>query len=448
MAKKAFFKGEKFIFSRVKGNAETDYREGDINITPANIGLGNVDNTADKDKSVKYATSAGSANSVTWDKVSGKPSTYTPTSHKHSNVDITSLDASKITSGTIDIDRLPQGALDRLIKVADDTARFKLTTADVQLGDTVQTLDNKKMYYVVDETKLSSADGYAPYTADTATSVPWSGVTGKPSNFTPSAHTHDDRYYTESEMDTKLNGKVDLSADGVSKAINKLSTGASTPSDGDYYVSQYVGGGTATTSYHRRPMSALWNYIKSKADSVYAKVSHTHANYLLTSGDSASCTTTFTSGDSSTGSSTAPAVIASGETHASLFNKISTAVKNVRWLLSKMGTTDISSIGNGTVTGALSTLNSNIGLVSIPNFKLTDNQQLSVQLDAGMYVFVNSHIFNALQITVFTIMKDYGINLNDLLPNPSVSIIGTYTCDVGFVANGLCNGRLFRLIKY
>lgn len=67
----------------------------------------------------------------------------------------------------------------------------------------------------------------------------------------------------------------------------------------------------------------------------------------------------FTSGDSSIGDSTAPAVITSGETHKSLFNKISTAVKNVRWLLSKMGTTDISSIGNGTVTDAISALNSN-----------------------------------------------------------------------------------------
>ena len=38
MAKKVFFKGEKFVFSRVKGNAETDYREGDINITPSNLG--------------------------------------------------------------------------------------------------------------------------------------------------------------------------------------------------------------------------------------------------------------------------------------------------------------------------------------------------------------------------------------------------------------------------
>lgn len=81
---------------------------------------------------------------------------------------------------------------------------------------------------------------------------------------------------------------------------------------------------------------------------------------LPATGDSKDCTVTFTSGDSSTGNSTPPAVITSGETHKSLFNKLSTAVKNVRWLLSKMGTTDISSIGNGTVTGALSTLNSRI----------------------------------------------------------------------------------------
>ena len=83
--------------------------------------------------------------------------------------------------------------------------------------------------------------------------------------------------------------------------------------------------------------------------------------YLQLTGDSKNNIVTFTSNDSITGDSTAPpVVITSGETHKSLFNKLSTAVKNVRWLLSKMGTTDISSIGNGTVTGALSTLNNNL----------------------------------------------------------------------------------------
>lgn len=203
-------------------------------------------------------------------------------SHTHGDSDITSVDASKIKSGTIDIDRLPQGALERCVVVADDTERFKLTTTFVQKGDTVKVISTKTMYFVVDDTKLSSEAGYEVYTAGTATSVPWSGVTGKPSSYTPSSHTHDDRYYTESEMNTKLGTKVDLSANGVSKAINQLSTGVSTPSDADYYVSQYAGGGTTTTTYYRRPMSALWNYIKSKADKVYSALGHKHTKAEIT----------------------------------------------------------------------------------------------------------------------------------------------------------------------
>lgn len=98
---------------------------------------------------------------------------------------LTNFDASKIASGTISIDRLPKAALERLIVVADDTARFALTTATAQSGDTVKVTSTGKMYLIKDESKLSSEDGYEPYTASQASSVPWSGVTGKPSTFTP-----------------------------------------------------------------------------------------------------------------------------------------------------------------------------------------------------------------------------------------------------------------------
>lgn len=40
-------------------------------------------------------------------------------------------------------------------------------------------------------------------------SVDWSDITNKPSSFTPSSHTHDDRYYTETEVNTALSGKAD-----------------------------------------------------------------------------------------------------------------------------------------------------------------------------------------------------------------------------------------------
>lgn len=98
---------------------------------------------------------------------------------------LANFDASKIASGTISIDRLPKAALERLVVVADDTARFALTTATVQSGDTVKVTSTGKMYLIKDESKLNSEDGYEPYTASQASSVPWPGVTGKPSTFTP-----------------------------------------------------------------------------------------------------------------------------------------------------------------------------------------------------------------------------------------------------------------------
>lgn len=98
---------------------------------------------------------------------------------------LANFDASKITSGTIDIDRLPKAALERMVVVADDTARFKLTTATAQVGDTVKVTATNKMYLVKDDSKLNTEAGYEPYTASQASSVPWSGVTGKPSTFTP-----------------------------------------------------------------------------------------------------------------------------------------------------------------------------------------------------------------------------------------------------------------------
>ena len=61
--------------------------------------------------------------------------------------------------------------------------------------------------------------------------------------------------------------------DAANAFINALDTGSSTPADNDYYISQYVNGGTTTTTYHRRPMSALWAYINGKVGAGYLKLS-------------------------------------------------------------------------------------------------------------------------------------------------------------------------------
>lgn len=54
----------------------------------------------------------------------------------------------------------------------------------------------------------------------------------------------------------------------LSTMINTLSTSTATPIDDDYYISQYSGGGTTTTTYHRRPVKALFEYIKGKLSKV------------------------------------------------------------------------------------------------------------------------------------------------------------------------------------
>lgn len=152
--------------------------------------------------------------------------------HEHGNEDIISLDASKIVSGIISIDRLPQGALERLIVVADDTARFKLTSSNVQKGDTVKVTSTGKMYYVVDETKLSSEAGYEVYAAGTAASVPWSGVTGKPNTYTPSEHTHTKSQVMDFPTSMPANG-------GNSDTVNNHTVETDVPTDAKFTDTVY-----------------------------------------------------------------------------------------------------------------------------------------------------------------------------------------------------------------
>lgn len=70
----------------------------------------------------------------------------------------------------------------------------------------------------------------------------------------------------------------------TSALINSLTKETSTPKDGDFYVSQHSGGGNATTSYHRRPVSALWEYIKNKISSVLGLTASAYSGKAATAG--------------------------------------------------------------------------------------------------------------------------------------------------------------------
>ena len=191
-------------------------------------------------------------------------------SHTHGDADITSVNASKIT-GTISIDHLPQGALDRLVRVDDDAARFKLTTENVQLGDTVKVKSSGLMYYVVDESKLGEEAGYEPYTAGSATSVPWTGVTGKPSTFTPSAHTHTIANITN--LQTALDGKAASSHTHTKSQITDFPTSIKNPTS---VVIKLNGGTTEGTNMFTYDGSAAKSINITPAGIGAAASAHTH----------------------------------------------------------------------------------------------------------------------------------------------------------------------------
>lgn len=84
------------------------------------------------------------------------------------SLSIPQIDASRVSKGTLPLSVIPQGALERLVKVANQTARYKLTSNDVQLGDSVLQTDTGVMYIVVDTGNLGNANGYQEYKAGTA----------------------------------------------------------------------------------------------------------------------------------------------------------------------------------------------------------------------------------------------------------------------------------------
>ena len=332
----------------------------------SDVGLGNVDNTADIDKSVKYAGSSGISNTVVYTALT--------------NTDLNTLQ----TEGRW----YYAGGGNTCTNIPVASAAFELYVGRNASGWRYQqfTVTSGEIYIRVFDSSNWGSWRKLAFTSDTVTaasSVPWSGITGKPSTFAPSSHNHTianitdigkasvnfansagcpqgfssrtttatwgnqtgtvvtdwhtsnggdiafrdnsgqlnvviDGFFYQNEgknlvldsgnysnyaatkihthtisnitnLQTTLDGKSNTNhTHDLNQMINTLTNGTSDPVDTDYYIAQYAGGGSTTTTYHRRPHSALWNYIKSKANSVYqpkgsyAASSHTHDDRYYT----------------------------------------------------------------------------------------------------------------------------------------------------------------------
>lgn len=152
-------------------------------------------------------------------------------------------------------------------------------------------------------------------------------------------------------------------------------------------------------------------------------------------GDTASNVASFTSCDVADGSAsswTSVVTLTSGEKHTSLFAKVSQMFKNVRYLYKMLGTTDISSIGGGTVTGAISSQNDaftkhkNSGDHDSRYYTETEiNNLLAKKISASQY----GAYFIGLQGDYWNIVTEYGVKFVTLV-NGCCILTSNTTCDI------------------
>jgi len=283
----------------IKGNAETTYRTGSVNITPANIGLGKVDNTADADKHV-----------LTSKRLVNPYITIQTGSSKQQKITLQTL-----MNWLVNIERyIPIGTACSLViqttwAYADNDV-LQLTVNGVNYELQLAGVVIEFMGYVEDyqtgvfrlrihsspTTDFTVSSGYSVFPVDHIAEYTCNGKDCTPTWKMISCA--GDNASSASKLATARSLKVDLASsadatfdgsedqtsipvggvlpaanggtgkstlvDSANVLINALTTDDSDPTDADYYIAQYAGGGAATTTFHRRPISKLWDYIKAK----------------------------------------------------------------------------------------------------------------------------------------------------------------------------------------
>lgn len=161
-----------------------DFKEGAGNVIPAGA---NIYKTSDEK----------------WDVLAGTPVTgikgVKEDSFRRGNVVLTAKDVGAVSTGG---------------DTAENTTAFTAAPAreNLKSGESHATLFGKIVKWFSDLKEVAFTG-----------KIPWSDVTGKPSTYAPSSHTHDERYYTESEVDSIYSGIMQNLISGDENVTTKLS---------------------------------------------------------------------------------------------------------------------------------------------------------------------------------------------------------------------------------
>ena len=234
----------------VKGGNESSYRTGNVNITKDNVGLGNVVNTGDS----ATPKSGGTTKFTTG-------GAYTELAKKNDKITITDDSSTALT----------------------DADTFS-TTGNTGTNPTNLTKRPLSLLWTYIKGKADSVYAKLSHTHTKSQITDFPTSLKNPNALTVNGKTYDGSSAVYAGVQTVANGGTGQTTENAAANafINSLSIGSAVPEDNDYYISQYANGGTTFTTYYRRSVSKLWEYIKGKADSVYAKLSHTHTKSQIT----------------------------------------------------------------------------------------------------------------------------------------------------------------------
>lgn len=232
----------------ITGNAATATTATNLASAPSFINNGNtikitVGNKTSTEFTIPYASKTSAAETLMYgrdiildgDVTGSTTESFNGSKNVTINTTISTINAEKLT-GIINVDRLPEipieklpaGALERMFVVESQTAAIDAVKAGtIQEGDVVQIGNGGLMYFCIDDAATTFGNAFKEFTAGSATSVPWSGVTNAPTKL--SQFTNDSGFLTSVPAASttvtggiKLNGNNSqyLAGDGSFYEIN------------------------------------------------------------------------------------------------------------------------------------------------------------------------------------------------------------------------------------